>query len=147
MEDTKTLQELMKKVLADTFALYVKSLNYHWNCTGINFPMYHDFFGKLYEELQGSIDDIAEHLRTLDAFAPGSMTRFLELTEIKCELNIPTSIEMVQRLLADNTILLQTLNITFELATELKYHGLADYIVGRIDIHKKHEWMLKSILA
>lgn len=147
MEDTKTIQELMKKVLADTFALYVKSLNYHWNCTGPNFPMYHDFFGNFYTELNGSIDDIAEHLRTLDTFAPGSMTRFLELTEIKCELSIPAIPEMVQRLFADNKTILNTLNITFELATELKLQGLADYIAGRIDAHKKHEWMLRSILT
>lgn len=147
MEDKQTLIELMKKVLADSFALYVKGLNFHWNCTGSNFPIYHDFFGRFYEEINGSIDSTAEHIRTLDAFAPGSMTRFLELTEIKCELNVPSSLEMVKKLLDDNTLLLHTLIITFNVAEKLNLQGLADYIAGRIDAHKKHEWMLKSILG
>lgn len=147
MEDKQTLIELMKKVLADSFALYVKGLNFHWNCTGSNFPIYHDFFGRFYEEINGSIDSTAEHIRTLDAFAPGSMTRFLELTEIKCELNILTTAEMIQKLIQDNAIILQTLNVTFNVANSLNEQGLADYIAGRIDAHKKHEWMFKSIIG
>ena len=79
----ETLQEIMKKVLADTFALYLKAHNYHWNVEGINFPQYHEFFGNLYEELHGAVDPIAEEIRSLDTYAPGSFTRFMELTEIE----------------------------------------------------------------
>ena len=142
----ETLVEIMRKVLADTFAMYLKAHNYHWNVEGINFPQYHDFFGKLYEELHGAADPIAEEIRSLDAYAPGSFTRFMELTEIEDELNIPMAREMASRLLADNEIVLRTLDVAFKLADQFDKQGLADFIAGRIDVHNKHAWMLRSIL-
>ena len=142
----ETLVEIMRKVLADTFAMYLKAHNYHWNVEGINFPQYHDFFGKLYEELHGAVDPIAEEIRSLDAYAPGSFTRFMELTEIEDELNIPMAREMASRLLADNEIVLRTLDVAFKLADQFDKQGLADFIAGRIDVHNKHAWMLRSIL-
>ena len=142
----ETLQELMKKVLADTFAMYLKSHNYHWNVEGPMFPQLHEFFGNLYEELHGAVDPIAEEIRSLDAYAPGSFTRFLELTDIEDEMNIPMAIEMVSRLREDNQKVLTTLNMSFALANEFNLQGLADFIAGRIDVHNKHAWMLRSIL-
>jgi starvation-inducible DNA-binding protein len=142
----ETLVERMRKVLADTFAMYLKAHNYHWNVEGSNFPQYHDFFGKLYEELHGAVDPIAEEIRSLDAYAPGSFTRFLELTEIQDETNVPMAREMAAKLLADNQIVLNTLNMAFKLANEFDKQGLADFVAGRIDVHNKHAWMLRSIL-
>jgi starvation-inducible DNA-binding protein len=142
----ETLVEIMRKVLADTFAMYLKAHNYHWNVEGPNFPQYHDFFGKLYEELHGAVDPIAEEIRSLDAYAPGSFTRFLELTEIQDETNVPMAREMAAKLLADNQIVLNTLNMAFKLANEFDKQGLADFVAGRIDVHNKHAWMLRSIL-
>lgn len=142
----ETLQEILKKVLADTFALYLKAHNYHWNVEGINFPQYHEFFGNLYEELHGAVDPIAEEIRSLDTYAPGSMTRFLELTDIECELNIPSATEMVTKLYSDNEKVLNVLNIAFKLANEFDKQGLADFIAGRLDVHNKHAWMLRSII-
>ena len=141
----ETLQEIMKKVLADTFALYLKSHQYHWNVEGSNFPQYHEFFGNLYEELHGAVDPIAEQIRALDAYAPGSFARFSELTDIEDELTVPDGVEMARRLMTDNEIVLSTLNITFKLADTMDKQGLADFIAGRIDTHSKHGWMLKSI--
>ena len=141
----ETLQEIMKKVLADTFALYLKAHNYHWNVEGSNFPQYHEFFGNLYEELHGAVDPIAEEIRSLDAYAPGSMTRFLELTEIEDELAVPAGVEMARRLMTDNERVLATLNVAFKLADTMDKQGLADFIAGRIDVHNKHGWMLRSI--
>ena len=141
----ETLQEIMKKVLADTFALYLKAHNYHWNVEGMNFPQYHEFFGNLYEELHGAVDPIAEEIRSLDTYAPGSFTRFLELTEIEDELAVPAGVEMARRLMTDNERVLATLNIAFKLADTMDKQGLADFIAGRIDIHNKHQWMLRSI--
>ena len=89
-----TLVEMMRKVLADTFAMYLKAHNYHWNVEGPNFPQYHEFFGNLYEELHGAIDPIAEQIRALDAYAPGSFSRYMELSDIQDELNVPMGIEM-----------------------------------------------------
>lgn len=140
-----TLIEVMRKVLADTFALYLKSQNYHWNVEGPNFPQYHEFFGNLYEELHDAVDPIAEQIRALNAYAPGSFVRYMELTEIQDEVNVPMAIEMCQRLIADNEIVLNTLNIAFKLANEFDKQGLADYLAGRIDTHSKHAWMLRSI--
>ena len=141
----ETLQEMMKKVLADTFALYLKAHNYHWNVEGSNFPQYHEFFGNLYEELHGAIDPIAEEIRSLDTYAPGSFTRFMELTDIEDEVSVPAGVEMARRLMADNEKVLGTLNIAFKLADQLDKQGLADFLAGRIDGHNKHQWMLRSI--
>ena len=141
----ETLQEIMKKILADTFALYLKAHNYHWNVEGQNFPQYHEFFGNLYEELHGAVDPIAEEIRSLDAYAPGSFTRFMELTDIEDETSVPAGVEMARRLMTDNEKVIGTLNVAFKLADQLEKQGLADFLAGRIDIHNKHQWMLRSI--
>jgi starvation-inducible DNA-binding protein len=141
----ETLVEMMKKVLADTFAMYLKSHNYHWNVEGSNFPQYHEFFGNLYEELHGAVDPIAEQIRALDAYAPGSLSRFMELTEIQDELNVPLDTDMARKLLSDNQIVMNTLNMTFKLAEQFDQQGLMDFLAGRIDTHSKHAWMLRSI--
>jgi starvation-inducible DNA-binding protein len=141
----ETLQEIMKKVLADTFALYLKAHNYHWNVEGSNFPQYHEFFGNLYEELHGAVDPIAEEIRSLDTYAPGSFTRFMELSEIEDETSVPAGVEMARRLMTDNERVLATLNVAFKLADQFDKQGLADFLAGRIDVHNKHQWMLRSI--
>jgi starvation-inducible DNA-binding protein len=140
----ETLHEIMKKVLADTFALYLKAHNYHWNVEGPLFSQYHDFFGNLYEELHGSIDAIAEQIRVLDSYAPGSFTRFTELTDIEDETTIPMPLIMVTNLLNDNEKVMRTLNVAFKLSNEFDKQGLADFLAGRIDAHSKHAWMLRS---
>jgi starvation-inducible DNA-binding protein len=125
--------------------MYLKSHNYHWNVEGSNFPQYHEFFGNLYEELHGAVDPIAEQIRALDAYAPGSLSRFMELTEIQDELNVPLDTDMARKLLSDNQIVMNTLNMTFKLAEQFDQQGLMDFLAGRIDTHSKHAWMLRSI--
>ena len=142
----ETLIEIMRKVLADTFAMYLKAHNYHWNVEGPNFPQYHEFFGNLYEELHGAVDPIAEEIRSLDAYAPGSFSRFMELTEIEDETNVPMAREMALKLIRDNDMVLNTFNVAFKLADQFDRQGLADFIAGRIDTHNKHAWMLRSII-
>jgi starvation-inducible DNA-binding protein len=141
----ETLIEMMRKVLADHYAFQLKAHNYHWNVEGSNFPQYHEFFGNLYEEVFGAVDPIAEQIRALDAYVPGSFSRFLELTEIEDELSIPNGVEMARRLMVDNQKVIMTLDMAFKLADELDQQGLADFIAGRLDAHKKHGWMLRSI--
>ena len=142
----ETLQELMKKALADTYAMYLKTQNYHWNVEGFNFAQYHEFFGSIYAELGDAIDPMAEEIRTLDTYAPASFTRFLELTDIEDEMTVPDASEMCRRLLADNTKVLNTLDYCFKMAETLNKQGLVDFIAGRIDAHEKHGWMLRSSL-
>lgn len=142
--NNKELIERMKVVLASSFAFYLKSQYFHWNVEGPNFPQYHDLFGKIYEEVHDSIDNIAEHIRALDAYVPGSLGRFKELTNIMDETTIPSSIVMCQKLLKDNDTVIQDLIFAYSEAEKNKELGLANFIQDRIDIHKKHAWMLRA---
>lgn len=135
----------MKVVLASTFAFYLKAQNYHWNIEGVNFPQYHDFFGKLYEEVHGAVDAIAEQIRILDAYAPGSLKRFQELSTIMDETSVPSAVIMCQRLQKDNETLLLDLEQAYNEAERTKQLGLSNFLQDRIEIHKKHGWMLKAV--
>jgi starvation-inducible DNA-binding protein len=131
---------------ASSYAFVVKAQNYHWNVEGMFFVQLHDLFGKIYSEVQESIDVFAEQIRALDSYVPGSFARFTELSKIEDETKIPTAKTMAERLLSDNEILIASLNETFKLAEEFNQQGFVDFIAGRIDAHKKHSWMLRSIL-
>ena len=134
----------MKVLLGSSFALYLKSHQFHWNVTGPNFAQYHEFFGEFYEEIFGSIDATAEEIRKLGAFAPGALSRYLELSLVKDELNIPDSSRMFDILAADNDIVLQVLYRAHASAEAENKVGTMNYLEGRIDQHEKHAWMLKS---
>ena len=135
----------MKKVLADSFNLYLKAHNYHWNVTGPLFPMYHDFFGDFYEEVFGSIDTTAEQIRSLGAFAPGSLKRFMELSTILGDEQVNQDpLVMIQNLYEDNNTLIETLKEANRMAEETDSVGLANYLQDRIDKHFKHKWMLSA---
>ena len=142
----ESLIEQMKVVLADTFAMYLKAHNYHWNVEGSNFPQYHEFLGNLYEELHGAVDPIAEHIRALDAYAPGSLTRFRELSSIRDSMTPPPTVGMMSELFGDNEIVMLSLKRAYQLAEQVDEIGLSNFIQDRYDIHKKHAWMLRSIL-
>lgn len=140
------LIESMKIVLADAFCLYLKAHHFHWNVEGPTFPMFHSFFGDLYTEIFGSIDSIAEHIRVLGSYAPGSLSRFQELTTITDEMNIPSAMEMTRRLHSDNQKLLFSLKIAQKSADDAREVGISNFLQDRIDIHMKHQWQLASIL-
>lgn len=139
------LIEKAKVVLADTFVLYTKAQGYHWNVVGPDFPQLHDFFGDLYNELHGAIDDLAEHIRQLDAFAPGTMKRLLELATLEEDDKVPAPATMISNLLDANDKLLNTLAEAYELSEEEKMLGYSNFLQDRISAHAKHRWMLKSI--
>jgi starvation-inducible DNA-binding protein len=140
----KELVEMMKRLLATNFSLYLKAHNFHWNVTGVEFPQYHEFFGKIYGELFAATDLIAEEIRQLDAFAPGSLTRFKELSLIPDETNVSSAPEMVKILKKDNKTILDLLTKLYYLAEETKQHGLCNFIQDRIMAHNKLNWMLSS---
>ena len=139
------LIEQMKVSLASTFAFYLKAHGFHWNVEGAGFPQYHEFLGGLWEETFGAVDPLAEHLRTLDSYAPASFARYVDLSIIKDELNIPPAMSMMTKLLADNNALIEQLTKTQALAESNKKMGLANFLQDRIDAHEKHGWMLRSI--
>ncbi len=134
----------LKIAFADTYAFYVKAQNYHWNVEGPMFPMYHKFFGKLYEEVGGAIDPFAEEIRAVGAFAPGAFSRFLELTSIEDEVFIIPADRMVAILHADNAKVLGSLTIARNAADNAKAYGLVNFLEERLDRHHKHAWMLKA---
>ena len=138
------LIEQMKVTLASTFTFYLKAHAFHWNVEGSNFPQYHEFFGDIWEETFGAVDGLAEHLRTLKSYAPGSLSRYAELSIVKDELNIPSALSMVMKLLDDNQLIIDQLTKTQALAENNKKLGLANYLQDRIDAHEKHGWMLRS---
>ena len=140
------LIESLKKLFASNYAFYLKAQYYHWNVEGPNFPQYHDFFGELYAEIGGSIDGMAEHIRALDAYAPGSFKRFVALSDIEGDDTIPSALDMFTRLLADNEKLLTMLIDVYRKAEAQDRLGLSNFLQDRIEAHRKHSWMLRATL-
>jgi len=140
------LVDNLKRVQADTFAMYSKAHYYHWNVEGPDFVQYHDFLGKLYEELFGVVDVIAEEVRALDSYAPGAHRMLMELTRIQDDNTIPSALDMMRRLLEDNDTVLEGLITAYMSADAAGELGLANFLQDRMDVHKKHRWMLRSIL-
>jgi starvation-inducible DNA-binding protein len=141
------LQNALKIAFASEFSFYLKAHNYHWNVTGPMFPQLHDLFGKIYEEVYGSIDTFAEEIRATGAFVPASYTRFSMLSQIDDETDIPQDRDMISELLSDSERMSKLLKLTFDMATAAGEEGLADFLAGRMDAHKKHSWMLRSTLS
>jgi starvation-inducible DNA-binding protein len=138
------LVEALKKAQATTFALYLKAHNFHWNVEGPDFAQYHGFLGDFYTEVFGAVDTIAELIRTLDAYAPGSFSRFQQLSTIEDELTVPKGIVMIARLYADNQRVLATLTDAYRMAESAGNYGVSNALQDRITIHEKHGWMLRS---
>lgn len=137
----------MRKCLANTFVAYFKAHAFHWNVEGIHFPTYHDFFGDLYGDLHGAVDPIAEEIRALGAYAPTGLNEmYASATIVDSSLKGDSVKEMLASLLMDNNTILDCLNASFAQATALNQQGLADFLAGRIDTHKKHGWMLSASL-
>lgn len=139
------LVEKAKQVLADTFVMYMKAHGYHWNVIGPDFPQLHDFFGELYAELHGAIDVIAEELRQLDSFAPGTLKRMIELSALTEDEAIPKAEKMIKNLIAANEQVLQSLTEVYEMAEEQKEFPYSNVIQDRLSAHAKHRWMLKAL--
>lgn len=141
------LVDQMKVVQATAFSLYLKAQNYHWNVTGPNFSEYHSFFGGFYEAVWGSVDHIAEQTRTLDAYVPGSLSRFSELTKIQDETGIISPETMFRNLYNDNETFISELTAAHELASAEKRYGLINFIEDRLDFHAKMHWQLRAFIV
>jgi starvation-inducible DNA-binding protein len=138
------LIEELKVVFASTYAFAAKAHYYHWNVEGPDFPQYHEFFGDIYEEVGGAIDKMAEHIRALDAYAPGSFKRLEELSAIEGDDTIPTGLAMAAKLLEDNDKLTPMLISVMKKAESVDRYGTANFIQDRIEAHRKHAWMLRA---
>jgi len=140
------LADSLKILLGTSYVFVIKTQNFHWNIEGPNFPQYHEFLGNLYEEVYGSIDKNAEYIRTLESYAPGSLTRFRELSIIEDQVKIPRAELMMQELYSDNEKIIELLKQCFSDAEQENKQGIANFIAERDDAHNKHAWMLRSIL-
>ena len=136
----------LKKVNADAFTFYLKAHFYHWNVEGPDFPQYHDFLQNLYQEVFASVDTLAELIRTLDSYAPGTLTRLKELTTIEETDDVPDAKTMMTRLLQENNILRASLLTAYKTADTTGEVGISNFLQDRIQAHEKHSWMLRSIL-
>ena len=136
----------LKKVHADAFTFYLKAHFYHWNVEGSDFPQYHDFLQNLYQEVFASVDTLAELIRTLDSYAPGTLTRLKELTTIEETDDVPDAKTMMTRLLQENNILRASLLTAYKTADTTGEVGISNFLQDRIQAHEKHSWMLRSIL-
>jgi starvation-inducible DNA-binding protein len=136
----------LKAALADSFMFYYKAQQSHWNVEGILFAQFHDLFGKIYEEVYGSIDTLAEELRALDAYAPMSTVALRELSGIEEEAVVRDARDMAAVLLEDISTVLKSLEMAYHFAELEHQHGLSNILAERQDAFKKHRWMLRSTL-
>ena len=141
------LHKALKIAFASEFSFYLKSHNFHWNVTGPMFPQLHDLFGTIYQEVYGSIDAFAENIRKCGTFVPASYSRFSMLTQIEDETSIPDDRGMIAELLQDSDKMVKILKLCFDMATAAGEDGLADFLAGRMDAHRKHSWQLRATLG
>ena len=144
---TEKMVETAKVVMADTFKFYLRAHNYHWNVEGSDFLQYHELFNKIYEEVFESVDTIAEHIRAMGSYVPGSLGRFSELSALEDEREQPDAISMIYRLKQDNDIILNNIIHAYVEAEAAGNHGWSNFLAERQAAHNKHGWMLKATLA
>lgn len=138
--------ETAKEAMANTFVMYFKAQAYHWNVEGMLFPQMHEFFGNVYQELYGSVDTFAEEIRAMGEYAPKNLDEIFRLKSIDGDNVAIGASAMVADLLIANNQSIVTLNKLFGELDAAGEHGFADFVASRLDAHKKHGWMLKSIL-
>jgi starvation-inducible DNA-binding protein len=134
-------------VLADTYTLYLKTHNYHWNVTGPLFNTLHLMFEEQYNELWTAVDLLAERMRSLGEFAPGTYTQFAELTSIAEADGVPSAEQMLADLVAGHEAVARTARRAFKVADEADDEATSDLLTQRMQVHEKTAWMLRSMLA
>ena len=146
-KDREAIANGLSKLLADTYTLYLTTHNFHWDVTGPMFNTLHTMFMGQYTELWNAVDPIAERIRSLGHFAPGSYQQFSELTSLPdVPAAPPKAVEMIKILVKGHEAVARTARSTFALAGEADDQPTADLLTQRLDIHEKTAWMLRSLL-
>ena len=140
------LQLSLQKTLADAFTMYFKAHTFHWNVEGPDFKQYHDLFGGIYEEVYGSVDLLAEHIRQIDAYTPTSLKQLSGLTVVTEDETVMPALQMIKSLMDANSMVLASLMLSYRDADNASELGLANFLQDRIAAHQKHAWMLKATL-
>jgi len=140
------LADLLKTLLGTQFAYYVKVHAFHWNIESPDFYQYHTFFQAIYEDAYSAIDPIAEYIRSLQEYSPGSLERFLELSVIPGQLKVPRAQLMIEELLSNSETMVDLLNQCFAVATKENKQDIANFIAERLSQTNKFAWQLRSSL-
>jgi len=145
--ERQAIAEGISRVLADTYTLYLKTHNFHWNVEGPMFNTLHLMFETQYTELALAVDLIAERIRALGFPAPGSYREFAELSSIEDAVGRPSAMEMIAHLAKDQETVVRTARQVFALAAEAHDEPTADLLTQRMQVHEKTAWMLRAMLA
>jgi starvation-inducible DNA-binding protein len=140
------LSDNLKVLLASTQSFAIKTQNFHWNVEGSNFPQYHKFFNTLYKDVNETIDPVAEYIRVLGAYTPGSLTRYAELSIIQDQTKVPRAELMFVELLQDCETLGQLVVAMFDEATNERQQGIANYMAELQDLYGKKAWFIHATL-
>lgn len=140
------LVQAAKISFASHYTFYLKAHYFHWNVEGVHFQEFHALFETIYAEVYGAVDEFAEKIRSLGAYAPGSNTRFSMLTKIEDETHVMPGIDMIQELMSDADKMVKILKIVYDQAEAEGEHGFSNFLAERMDAFRKHAWMLRSTL-
>ena len=145
--DRKDIADGLSRVLADSYTLYLKTHNFHWNVTGPQFNTLHTMFEGQYTELALAVDEIAERIRALGEPAPGSYDQFSKLTSISEETGTPNAEDMIRQMVEGQETVARTARSVLPLADKADDEPTADLLTQRIQLHEKNAWMLRSMLG
>ncbi|MBK1699004.1 Dps family protein [Rhodovibrio salinarum] len=146
-EDRKKLADGLARVLAGSYTLYLKTHNYHWNVEGPNFKGLHDLFEEQYTDLAEAVDEVAERIRALGHYAPGSFAEFAQLSVISEETGQPDAMTMVRQLADDQDSIANTCRQVLQTAEDAGDAATDDLLATRVQTHEKNAWMLRAYLA
>jgi starvation-inducible DNA-binding protein len=146
-DSRRRVSESLGRFLADTYTLYLKTHNFHWNVTGPQFNDLHAMFMTQYTELWNAVDDVAERIRALGSPAPGSYRQFAALTRIPEAEGVPAAMDMVRQLKDGHETAARTAREVFGVAEEANDQVTMDLLTQRLDVHEKTAWMLRSLLG
>jgi starvation-inducible DNA-binding protein len=145
-QDRSNIVDGLSRLLADTYTLYLKTHNFHWNVTGPMFQTLHLMFEQQYTELAMAVDSIAERIRALGSPAPGTYTEFARLSSIKEPDGVPGAQEMIKQLVQDQEAVVRTARSIFPTVDQASDEPTADLLTQRMQVHEKTAWMLRSLL-
>lgn len=144
-QDRIRIADGLKRLLADSYTLYLQTHNFHWNVTGPQFRELHLMFEEHYTELAVAVDDIAERIRTLDVYAPGTYTAFAELSSIQETAGVPSAQEMVETLTRGHEQVVRTCRAALSSAQEAGDESTVALVSDRMRVHEKTAWMLRAL--
>ena len=144
--DRKAIAEGLSRLLADTYTLYLKTHNFHWNVTGPMFQTLHLMFEQQYNELALAVDQIAERIRALNYPAPGTYAEYAKRSSIKETAGVPKAQDMIQLLVEGQEAVVRTARSIFPVVDKVNDEPTADLLTQRMQVHEKTAWMLRSLL-